>query len=185
MGKLSSYTFITLDGYFEGPAKGDLSWHSHGGEESEFAAEGANSESTLVFGRITFQQMASFWPTPTAAQTMPEVAKGMNKSEKIVFSKTITSSDWANTKIIGTDMIQSVKDLKARPDKDLTILGSGSIVAQLAKERLIDLFQLMIDPVLLGKGSSLFQNLNERLDLKLNSSRIFKSGVILLNYSLA
>ena len=116
---------------------------------------------------------------------MPEVAKGMNKSEKIVFSKTITSSDWTNTKIIGTDMIQAVKDLKATPDKDLTILGSGSIVAQLAKERLIDVFQLMIDPVLLGKGSSLFRDLNERLDLKLNSSRIFKSGVILLNYSLA
>jgi dihydrofolate reductase len=185
MGKLSSYTFITLDGYFEGASKGDLSWHSHGQEESEYAAEGANSESTLLFGRVTFQQLASFWPTAAAAQAMPEVAKGMNTSEKIVFSRTITSSDWANTKVIGTDILEAVKDLKARPGKDLTILGSGSIVVQLARERLIDQFLLMIDPVLLGQGSSLFHNLNERLDLKLNSSRVFKSGVILLNYSMA
>lgn len=182
MGKLSVFNFLTVNGYYEGKEKGDISWHTHqpGGEEGQYAAEGAGSGSTLVFGRVTYEMMAGWWPTPMAIETMPDVAKGMNESEKIVFSRTLKKADWQNTRIISNNIGEEIKKLKK--DKDLTILGSGSIITQLSELGLIDVYQLMIDPVAIGAGSSIFNGLKKKLDLKLADSRIFKSGVVLLTY---
>ncbi len=88
MSKLSTFTFITLNGYFKGP-KGDISWHRHGTEENEYAAAGLRSGSILLFGRVTYQLMASYWPNPMALKNDPVVAAGMNTVEKIVFSRTV------------------------------------------------------------------------------------------------
>ncbi len=181
MGKLSAFSFITLNGYFAGPS-GDISWHRHGGEENEYAMEGLKSESVLIFGRVTYQMMASYWPTPLAMKNDPAVAEGMNKAEKIVFSRTMKKADWDNTRLVKNDMIEEVKKLKRRRGKDLTILGSGSIVAQLAEQGLIDTFAIMVDPVALGAGTPLFKGMKQKLDLKLTSTRAFKSGVVLLTY---
>ena len=111
----------------------------------------------------------------------PLIAEGMNNAEKIVFSKTLSNADWKNTRIVNDNILEQVKKLKAA-DGDLTILGSGSIVTQLAENGLIDEYQLMIDPVAIGQGTPLFKNINHQLDLKLVDSRTFKSGVILLRY---
>ncbi|RPH37961.1 dihydrofolate reductase [bacterium] len=181
MGRLSAFSFITLDGYFAGPG-GDISWHRHGGEENEHASKGANSGSTLLFGRVTYQMMASYWPTPDAMKTFPAVAEGMNKSEKIVFSRTLKKADWNNTRLIKDNVMEEVGKLKQRPGKDMTILGSGSIVTQLAEHGLIDEYQIMVDPVALGAGTPLFKGLKRNLDLRLASTRAFKSGVVLLTY---
>ena len=181
MAKLSVFNFTTLNGYYAGP-NGDISWHVHGGEENKYAEEGANSESILLFGRVTYQMMASYWPTPMAAKDNPAVAEGMNKSEKIVFSRTLKQADWANTRIVKDNMIDEVKKLKRKRGADLTILGSASIVTQLAEAGLIDTYQIMVDPVALGSGAPLFKGMKEKLDLKLTSSRVFKSGVVLLVY---
>ena len=181
MRKLSVFNFITLNGYFKG-ANEDISWHRHGGEESAFAAEGAQSQSVLLFGRKTYEMMASYWPTPAAMKDAPEVADGMNKSEKIVFSKTLTSATWKNTKLIKDNIIEEVRKLKQTAGNNLTVLGSGSIITQFAAAGLIDDFQFMVDPVALGQGSSLLQGLSEKLNFKLIQTKSFKSGVVLLCY---
>jgi dihydrofolate reductase len=109
-------------------------------------------------------------------------AEGMNKADKIVFSMTLKKAEWNNTRLVRDNMVEEVKKMKQMPGKDLTILGSGSIVTQLAQAGLIDEYQLMVDPVALGAGTSLFHSMRYPLNLKLASSRIFKSGTVLLNY---
>jgi dihydrofolate reductase len=180
MGTLSVFNFITLNGFYKGP-QDDISWHKHGEEEAAYAAEGAQSNSTLLFGRVTYGHMVSFWPTPAAMETMPEVAKGMNASEKIVFSRTLTKTDWNNTRIVKDNMVEEVKKWKAA-GKIMTVLGSGSIVTQLAEAGLIDDYLLMVDPVAIGDGTPIFKGIKHELDLQLVNTRTFKSGVVLLSY---
>lgn len=182
MGKVSVFNFLTLNGFYQGKEQGDISWHSHqaGAEEAEYAAEGAGSNSTLVFGRVTYEMMAGWWPTQAAIDSMPDVANGMNRSEKIVFSRTLTKADWHNTRIIKDNIGDAVRTLKK--DRELTILGSGSIVTQLADLGLIDQYQLMIDPVALGEGRTIFSGMQKQLNLRLLAHRIFKSGAVMLTY---
>lgn len=181
MGKLSVFNFVSLDGYYK-DANHSTDWHKHEGkEEGEFSEEGAQSGSILLFGRKTYKMMAGFWPTPMAYQLFPKVADGMNKSEKIVFSKTMKKTDWTNTKIVGSNLVKEIKKLKAGK-KDMTILGSGSVVTQLAEAGLIDTYIFMVDPIAIGKGTSIFKGIKRQLNLKLINSRAFKSGAVLNTY---
>lgn len=181
MAQLSVFTFVTLNGAYKGPG-GDIQWHRHGAEEQEFAAKGAGSDSTLLFGGKTYRMMASWWPTPMAQQSMPDVARGMNASEKIVFSRTLRKASWENTRIIATDPVRAIRRLKREREGSLTILGSGSIVTLCAEHGLIDDYQIMIDPVLIGSGTPIAKGLTHTVDLQLVSHRLFSSGVILLRY---
>ena len=181
MRKISVFNFLTLNGFYKGLNE-DISWHKHGGGENEYAEEGAQSESILLFGRKTYEMMASYWPTPMALEQNKKVAEGMNRSEKIVFSTTLQKAAWANTRIISQNSMEEVAALKNTPGKDMTILGSGSLVTQLTDASLIDEYQFMIDPVALGEGSSVLQNINRKLDLELVSHKVFPSGVVLLIY---
>lgn len=181
MGRLGVFNFITLNGFYKGLNE-DTSWHRHGDEEEKFSEEGVASESIILFGRVTYELMASFWPTENAIKMMPVVAEGMNKAEKIVFSRTLKKADWNNTRIIKDNMIEEVKKMKKTSGKDLTILGSGNITTQLAEHDLIDDYQIMIDPVAIGNGTSIFKGIGHKLDLELVDTRTFKSGVVLLNY---
>lgn len=181
MKKLSVFNFLTLNGYYKGRNE-DISWHRHGSEEAEFAAEGAQTNSILLFGRKTFEMMAGYWPTPMGMKDNPAVAEGMNKSQKIVFSRSLDTAAWQNTRIVKENIIEEVTKLKQAGDQDMTVLGSGSIVTQLADARLIDVFQFMIDPVVLGEGTSEFRGLSRTLNLKLVNSKTFRSGVVLLTY---
>ncbi|HTB51479.1 MAG TPA: dihydrofolate reductase family protein [Ferruginibacter sp.] len=180
MSKITVFNFTTLNGYYKG-AKEDISWHKHGKEENKYAEKALQSGNTLLFGRVTYQMMESFWPTPMASEMDPVVAKGMNESNKIVFSTTLKKVTWKNTTLVKTDLVTEVKKLKKLP-QDITILGSGSIITQLAEHGLIDEYQVMIDPVALGKGEPMFKGLKHPLNLKLIDSKIFKSGVVLLCY---
>ncbi|HEY4198859.1 MAG TPA: dihydrofolate reductase family protein [Mucilaginibacter sp.] len=181
MSKLVVFNFTTLNGFFQGP-NGDISWHRHGGEEREYGVEGLKSGSTLLFGRVTYQHMASFWPTPEALKNAPAMAAGMNKADKIVFSRTLKKADWNNTRLVKDNMLEEIRKLKQTPGKGLTVLGSGSIITQLADAGLIDEYQLMVDPVMLGEGTPILKGLHHQLDLKLIMTKTFKSGVILLCY---
>ena len=179
---LSVFNFVTLNGFFEGPNK-DIRWHRHGTEESEYSAQGLKSDSILLFGRATYEMMAGYWPTPMAMENDPVVAEGMNKADKIVFSKTLKRAEWTNTRLIKDNLVEEIKKMKsASGGKDMTVLGSGSIVTQLAEHGLIDEYQIMIDPVVLGDGTPMFKGIEHKLDLKLVASRTFKSGVVLLSY---
>jgi dihydrofolate reductase len=179
--KVSVFNFVTLNGYFEGP-KRDISWHRHGEEENEYAAEGLKSGATLLFGRVTYEMMASYWPTPDAIKNDPIVAAGMNNADKIVFSRTLKKAEWNNTRLVKDNIVEEIKKMKQLPGKDMTLLGSGSILTQFAEKGLIDEYQIMVDPVVLGDGTSIFKNTKHKLDLKLTRTRTFKSGVVLLCY---
>lgn len=182
MRKVTTFTFVSLDGHFAGPG-GDLSWHRHGEEENEYAAEGLGSGSTLLFGRVTYELMAGYWPTPMALANDPAVAKGMNAAEKIVFSRTLKTVEWSNTRLVTGDPGAEIRRLKQLHGQDMTLLGSGSILAQLADQGLVDEYQVMVDPVVLGAGKTLFQGIRHRLDLKLTSTRTFRNGNVLLCYA--
>ncbi len=181
MAQLTVFNFITVNGAYKGPG-GDIQWHRHGAEEQEYAATGANSPSTLLFGRKTYQMMASWWPTPMALQSMPDVARGMNASQKIVFSRTLKKAAWENTRLIATDPVRAIKRMKKDGKDPLTILGSGSIVTLCAEHGLIDEYQIMVDPVLIGSGTPIAKALTHHVDLRLVSHRVFTSGVVLLRY---
>lgn len=181
MRKLNVFNFVTLNGFYKGPQE-DISWHRHGGDENEVATEGLSSDSIILLGRVTYEMMASYWPTPEALRDNPEVAKGMNASDKIVFSKTLKKASWNNTKIVKGDIVEEARKMKQTAGKDMIVLGSGSIVTQFADHGLIDEYLIMIDPVALGQGTPIFNGLSRKLDLTLTNSKTFKSGVVFLTY---
>ena len=113
---------------------------------------------------------------------MPVVAERMNNDRKVVFSRTMEKADWNNTRLAKRDLATEVEKMKQEPGPDLVILGSGSIVAQLAEAGLIDEFQIALSPVALGKGRTMFEGMRKTLPLKLVSSRVFDNGAVFLRY---
>lgn len=126
--------------------------------------------------------MAGYWSTPQAMAQYPVVAKGMNELPKIVFSKTLARANWKNTRLLTGDLVEEVRKMKSEPGVDLAILGSGSIVSQLAKEGLIDEYQFVMTPVVLGEGRTMFDGISGKLPLKLTRTRAFSNGNVLLCY---
>lgn len=184
MGKLAVFNQVSLDGYFT-DKNGDVSWaHKNDPEWDAFVGENAKSGGTLLFGRITYEMMASFWPTTAAMESMPDVAEGMNKSRKIVFSRTLKEVTWENTTLLKGDLEDEVSKLKSESD-DIVILGSGSIVSQLAQAGLIDEYQMIFNPIVLGQGRTMFETVKDRLKFKLTNTRSFKNGNVVLTYQSA
>ncbi|HEY9258851.1 dihydrofolate reductase family protein [Chitinophaga sp.] len=181
MSKLSVFNFISLDGYYKDLNNG-IDWHVHGQEEGDFSAKSLGQNNILLFGRITYQMMASWWPTQNAIDAMPDVARGMNNAEKIVCSNTLKTADWHNTRIISGDIFTQLAAMKKTSGKDITILGSGNLTTQLAEAGLIDSYQIMIDPIAIGNGIAIFKDMQRQLKLKLTDTRAFKSGTVLLSY---
>ena len=185
MRKLGMFMQLSLDGYFA-DSKSDMSWaHKQDDEWNAFAAENASGGGALLFGRVTYDMMASFWPTPAAAQTMPAVAERMNALPKYVASRTMDKASWSNTTVLKGDLVAEVRKLKQQAGPDIAILGSGSIVAQLAEAGLIDAYQLVINPIALGAGKSIFAGVKRKLNLRVTDSRRFKNGNVVLTYVLA
>jgi len=182
MGQLTVYNFITINGFFKGLNE-DISWaHRMSSEdEQKFAAQNAGGGATLVFGRVTYDMMKSYWPSEQAKKNNAGVAEGMNKAEKIVFSRTLTSANWENTRIVNNDIEDEIKKLK-EAGKKMTILGSGSIVNQLTDAGLIDEYQLMIYPVAIPAGTSFLQGTKKNVEFEFIDSRDFLSGAMLHIY---
>jgi dihydrofolate reductase len=182
MRRLTVFNFMTLNGYFKGPGE-DISWHSHSAEEEgEFAGEMAQMGGAHLFGRVTYEMMVAYWPTPDAKKKFPAVADGMNKAEKIVFSRTLKKVDWQNSRLVNGDIVEEMRKLKAGSGNDMCILGSGSIVTQMAAAGLIDEYMFMVDPLILGEGTPICKGMDHILHLKLKKTRTFKSGTLLLTY---
>lgn len=183
MRKLSVFNQVSLDGFFSDP-DGDMSWaHKNDPEWNAFVADNASRGGMLLFGRKTYEMMASFWPTKMALQSMPIVAERMNNLPKVVFSRTLDSASWKNTKLVKTDLLAVVRAMKAEPGPNMAIMGSGSIVSQLAVAGLIDELQIVVNPIVLGHGRSMFESVEERLDLKLVETRTFTNGNVMLSYA--
>jgi dihydrofolate reductase len=182
MRKLIVFNMVSVDGFFV-DSEGDMRWaHKNDAEWNAFTSGNASGSGVLVFGRITYELMASYWPTPMALQNSPVVAKGMNEMPKIVFSRTLDKVSWSNTKLIKGDLAAEVRKLKQESGPDMVILGSGSIVSQLTQENLIDEYQLALSPILLGKGRTLFEGVQEKMNLKRTNSRSFGNGTVFVCY---
>ena len=113
---------------------------------------------------------------------LPDVAAGMNRMRKIVFSRTLDRVSWQNTTLVKGDLVAEVKKMKQQPGPDLVIMGSGSIVSQLTQARLIDEYQIVLCPIVLGKGRTLFETVDGKIALTLTKTRSFKNGNVVLWY---
>jgi dihydrofolate reductase len=184
MRKLGTFHQVTLDGYFAGP-NGDISWAHQGSDDPDwiaFVVGNAQGGGLLVFGRITYELMASYWPTAQALANDPVVARQMNQLPKIVFSTSLKTASWSNTRLVRGDLAGEIRKLKAESGNDMAILGSGSIVSQLALEGLIDQYQVVVNPVAVGNGRTLFDGIERQLSLRLTTTRTFSNGKVLLRY---
>lgn len=175
---------MTLDGYFAG-ANGDLGWAHGSGPDPEwdaFVAENASGGGVLLLGRVTYDLMASYWPTAHALEHDPIVAERMNNLPKVVFSGSMDRASWSNTTLVNDDLPGVVRRMKEEPGKDIAVLGSGSVVSQLAREELVDEYQFVVNPVALGTGRTMFEGVVTPLALRLTRTRAFANGKVLLCY---
>ena len=172
---------VTLDGFFEGPNQ-DISWHSVDDEFNEFAIEQLGTVGVLLFGRVTYQMMASYWPTPAAIADDPIVADLMNRLPKVVFSTTLEKAEWNNARVIKDHIAEEIRKLKQQPGKDLALFGSANLMSTLMQLDLLDEHRIMVSPVVLGNGNPLFKRAENKLNLKLVKTRTFGNGNVLLCY---
>jgi dihydrofolate reductase len=183
MRRLIAFEHLSLDGYFV-DQNGEMTWakHDHDAEFNAFTTENAMGGGVLLFGRVTYDLMASFWPTPLAAQSNPIVVERMNSLRKFVFSTTLEKVSWNNTTLLKGDLTTEVRKLKQQPGPNIVIMGSGSIVAQLADAGLIDEYQIVLNPLVVGNGRTLFEGVKNKLPMKLAKSRAFGNGNVVLFY---
>jgi dihydrofolate reductase len=180
MAKLFLFMMTSVDGYFEGKDH-DLSWHHTDEEFNKFAIEQTSSIGTILFGRVTYEMMASFWPTDQAKDD-PETAKLMNETPKIVFSKSLASAEWHNTILKKEVDPDEVNNLKESSKKNIAVFGSSDLCVSLLEMGLLDELRIMINPVILGEGKILLAGLKKKLSLQLTQKRLFTNGNILLYY---
>ncbi len=180
MRTLFSYVAISLDGYYEGP-NGEFDWPNVDAEYFEFAKQSNAHIDTLLFGRTGYEFMAGYWPDATGPD--PEIVEFMNSVEKVVVSSTLEKAEWNNTTLVGgADLAATVEALKQRPGKEIGLFGSVTLTASLLELGLIDELRVLVTPIILAEGRSLFSTLNKRVPLDLWRTTTFRSGNVLLTY---
>jgi len=178
MRKVIAATNVTIDGVYD-HTEGIADRESH-----QHYADLLDSADIILYGKTTYQLM-QYWQTlltnPSGEKTMDDFATSMDRVTKIVFSNTLKTTDWDTAELATKPLDELVKELKQQPGKDI-LVGSRSLIMQLMKLNLIDEYQLCIQPVVAGKGSQLFNNVNERTILKLTKTKNFTNGAIILYY---
>ncbi|WP_026622669.1 dihydrofolate reductase [Ensifer sp. WSM1721] len=176
MPKIIMWDMVSVDGFFEAPGH-DISWFVFEDELAAYIGETQRDAGTLLFGRVTYEMMAAYWPAAEG-----EIATFMYGIEKYVFSRTLATADWNNTTLVTGDPVAEVERLKRLEGGTIFVFGSADFAAALTARGLVDEYRLGINPVLLGKGTPLFQNIPERTKLELTHVRPLKSGVVILHY---
>jgi dihydrofolate reductase len=173
---------VSIDGYMEGANK-ELDWHNIDSDFNKYSLSLLDSLDTLVFGRVTYELMANYWTTETAMKNNNILAEKMNSLRKIVFSSTLEKADWNNTRLFKGNIADEIARQKLRQCKDLAILGSSDLALSLIPAGLINEYRIIVNPVVVGNGKTLFRGIDSRLKLKLMYSKTFRSGNVLLCYS--
>jgi dihydrofolate reductase len=182
MRRIIFQMMVSLDGFFEGLDR-DISWHTVDEEFNAYAVELLDSVDLLLFGRVTYELMAGYWPLPETVKNDPLVAARMNNLNKIVFSKTLRSADWQNTRLVRSNVGEELRRLKEAAGKDIAIFGSSNFALTVLRLGLIDEYRIIVSPTVLGKGDSLLQGINGKLNLTLTGTKAFRSGNVLLSYA--
>src|SRR5712692_7193894 len=185
MRKIITTTWVTLDGFIAGPNE-EMDWVIVDEEMGKYEDDVVSAADTLLLGRVTYQSFAGSWPKvpedPTSPKGLIEYAHKLNAMRKIVFSKTLESVEWNNSRLVKEVLPEDITKLKQEPGRDMVIYGSASIVRALTNLGLIDEYQLLVHPVVLGSGKPLFQDIKNQVKLKLVNSKTHPSGVVLLFY---
>ncbi len=196
MRRIVMFNRVTADGYFAGP-DGNLDWVVPDAELDKAGAAGIPGTDTVLFGRRTYEMFASFWPyalddSPSSPnphmprQRSPEMramAVMLNEATKLVFSTTLKEVTWKNSRLLRTFDPQEIEAMKRAPGKDMIVFGSGAIVSQLTAYGLIDEYQFVVDPVLLGRGKRLLSELPTSTALRLEEAKAYPSGNVMLRYT--
>ena len=178
---------MSLDGFVSGP-NGELDWFVYAGfvkgtEFGEYARNVISSVDAILLGRLTYEEFSSYWPT--AKNDDPVITERINKLPKFVFSRSLKQvawGDWGTASLVKEAAAVAVRKMKQEPGRDMVIYGSATLVSALMKSELIDEYQLVVYPVVLGKGRPQFKDLAQRYPLSLKDVRQFKSGVVKLVY---
>jgi dihydrofolate reductase len=180
MRKIFLFQNVSLDGFFEGPGH-DISGFPNVPNE-RYSDAGNQNVDTILLGHRTYDMMKAFWPTPQAEQVMPDFAQFMNEKLKIAVSHRPFEPGWKNVRVTSGDVIPELRRFKEGPGKDIIIFGSNTLCVSLMQAGLIDEFQILLNPVVFGQGTSLFAGLPGRAALRLKNSQTFESGKVLLIY---
>ncbi|MBK8023279.1 MAG: dihydrofolate reductase [Chloroflexi bacterium] len=184
MRKIVMFNRVSVDGFFAGP-NGEIDWHVMD-PQVDAAIHQMMAPDTILFGRVTYQMFESFWPhvtdDPGASPGFRALADELNQMTKIVFSTTLESVTWVNSRLMHGDVVGEAQRLKAGTGGDMVIFGSGTIAQQLAATGLIDEHILAITPVLLGAGKPMFKG-GEKTVLRLLESSAFPTGNVVQHYA--
>ena len=176
---------ISLDGFVAGP-NGEMDWIKVDDEIFSNVEKRISEGNTALYGRITYQMMESYWPTaadkPAATRHDKEHAKWYSKVHKVVLSKTIKAQGLNNTTIIAGDLPDRINELKEKDGTEILLFGSPTATHSLMKHNLVDGYWLFVNPIILGRGIPLFADIQQKIKLKLLTTRQFSSGVTELSY---
>ena len=181
MRTLASFIVTSVDGFYEGPS-GEFDWAIVNQEFNDFAVHQLDEADTLGFGRATYEHMAAYWPTEQAHVNDPAITSRMNTKPKVVFSTSLDDVAWSATTVARGDAVEQARAIKAATGGELLIIGSAHLTASLAEAGVLDELRIMISPILIGQGRSLFEDLKDRVSLTLLGVRPFDSGNVLLTY---
>jgi len=185
---------MTIDGFVGGP-NGELDWMTWNWDDKlkNYVGELTDSVDTILLGRKMTDGFISHWTNVTANPDNEEyeAAKKFIDYPKVVFTKTLEKSNWANTKLATGDIVTEVNNLKRQSGKDLPtgqagiiVYGGAGFVSSLIKENLIDEYHLFINPMAIGKGMEIFNKVENKMELKLVSSTAFECGIVVNKYEI-
>lgn len=200
--RIVTFNHVSADGYFSRP-DGSLSWVVQDAELDRSVAttieqsKRDEGNDTLLFGRRTYEQFEAFWPhalgdSPTSpdphhagrsSHEMRAMAVMLNEATKLVFSRSRQKVTWQNSRLLHEIDPREIEALKAQPGKDIMIFGSGSVVSQLTQHGLIDEYQFIVGPLVLGSGRQLITGVPQSLKLDLLEARAYPSGNVKLRYA--
>ncbi|HEV7648150.1 MAG TPA: dihydrofolate reductase family protein [Actinophytocola sp.] len=183
MRKIIYWVHVSLDGHINGP-NGEFDWPVFGPELARYSHEENDRVDTFLYGRKVWEMMSGYWPTAdenTDEEHARYFAPIWRATPKFVFSRTLEQADW-NTTVLRGDLEAEVKALKPGPGKDMQLTGGTGVAKALADLDLIDEYQVVVHPVVLGAGLQLFPAAN-RFDLKLVETRVFDEATVLLRYT--
>ncbi len=179
MRKVVAWELVSVDGVMGSPEEWAFSYSNDEMEEAN--ASGMAASDALLLGRVTYEELAAYWPYQNSADQ--PFTDYLNNTPKFVVSTTLEEPlEWQNSTLIKGNVAEEITELKRRPGKDITILGSGALVRSLLRDGLLDELRLMVHPVVLGGGKRLFEDGSDQKALKLVDSKTFSTGVLYLTY---
>jgi dihydrofolate reductase len=185
MRNVISLMHVSLDGFVAGP-NGEMDWIAIDEEMYSDVADLVSTVDTALYGRVTYHGMESYWPTvpanPASTKEERRHAHWVENVQKIVFSTTLESVGWNNTRLVKANVAEEIARLKQQPGKNLMIFGSPTLTHTFIQLGLIDEYRITVNPVVLGSGIPLFKDVREQIALKLLASKTFRSGVVGLHY---